>query len=172
MTKRRRSQNSTDARAGSPVSEALHDTSRPDPKIISEAHLDPLLAQLVVHVGDISKRLVILRQLVDSKIEEVESLYKGTQLVSRKRAAELLEMSTTQFDRQVRDGKIENIFINRRTRVSVRDLEKFVEARRNLGRPPRSARRKGLTAKNAPPSHAKKSKIDSSPKRKRSLTKD
>jgi hypothetical protein len=91
----------------------------------------------------------MLRALVDSKIEEVQEIYKSAKLVGRKNAARLLEMSESQFDRQVRDGKLANIYINRRTRVTLRDLEKYVEARRMTGRPVRpTAPKKDFKSKN------------------------
>jgi hypothetical protein len=104
--------------------------------------LDPLLMPLIAHVMGISRSLGALRALVDNKIEEVQELYKSTKLVGRKKAANLLEMSESQFDRQVRDGKLANIRINRRTRVTLGDLEKFIEARRMAGRPKRSTTQK------------------------------
>ena len=123
----------------------IHKAPSPVTPLPPLPQVDPLLEPLIASVFEISKRLELLRKLVEFKVVEIEEMYKNTKLVGRKSAASLLGMSASQFDRQVRDGKLASVFINRRTRVSLGDLEKYVEARRGAGRSKSSPGKKTKT---------------------------
>jgi len=94
---------------------------------MSQQLFDPLIAKL----AEISRTLDELQMLVNGRREAVLSLVKTTALLSREQAADRLNISLSQLDRETKKGALPQILVDRRPRYSLLDLETYVNSRRS-----------------------------------------
>ena len=92
--------------------------------------VEPLIAKLMA----INQALDDFHLLVKGQREEALALFKTTTLLTREQAAERLGLSLSQLDRESRKGALPEIWIDRRPRYSLADLEGYIAARRRARR--------------------------------------
>jgi hypothetical protein len=95
---------------------------------------DPLMEPLVAKIIEIGSYLDDLKRLVALKAEELERLSKSACLLTRGKAAKLLDVSESQLDRLAAKGEIVEVHIDRRPRIALLDLVEFITARRTSRR--------------------------------------
>ena len=99
-----------------------------------QSRFNPSVEALVSAVLDIGQDLELLASLVTAKKQEVLAHFKGSILLSRQEAADRLELSLSQLDRETGNGALPVILIDRRPRYCLADIETFISSRRSTQR--------------------------------------